>query len=559
LRVGALDRRGGLRPDRQKAPEKRHRLRPQRRRINRGRYTMRNSLLSTACVLCLVASPAFAEVLRWSSQGDIVTFDPYAHTESFTSSVLHHVYEPLVRRGLDLSIEPALATSWEAVEPARWRFTLREGVTFHNGNPLTADDVVASVERLLHPDARARGNLSTVTGIEKVDDMTVDFLLNGPYPLLLNDLSGVFIMDREWMEANDALTPGNITTGVTSYASTNANGTGPFSLESYAPDVGTILKTNPDWWDTAQHNLDGIEFRPITSDATRVAALLSGELDMIAPVPLQDIDRISASSDFKVIQEPALRLIFLGFNYRDELHAMPGQPNPLKDENVRKALWHAVDLDAIQSRIMRGKSRTVGILVAPPVTGYDANIDVPLAYDPALAQQMLADAGYPDGFSTKLDCPNDRYINDEQVCVAIKAMWERIGVTVDLNTESRSTYFPKVDKGETDIYMLGWATLPAMDGFSVLRAILATRDGSSGGNNANGLSDPRLDALNTAAAVEIDEPTRVDMLTEALKIARDKAYFLPIHQQPVAWAVRSGVDVPQFADEYVRLWFAKIE
>jgi peptide/nickel transport system substrate-binding protein len=330
-------------------------------------------------------------------------------------------------------------------------------------------------------------------------------------------------------------------------------------LDSYSPDVATIMSVNPNWWDTPQHNLTGIEFRPITSEATRVAALMSGELDMIAPVPLQDIDRISASGDFTVIQEPALRLIFLGFNYRDELHAMPGQPNPLKDENVRKALWHAVDLEAIRTRIMRGNSRTVGILVAPAVTGYSAEIDVPLPYDPDLAKSMLAEAGYADGFTTKLDCPNDRYINDEQVCVAIKAMWERIGVTVDLNTESRSTYFPKVDNGETDIYMLGWATLPAMDGFSVLRAILATRDGTSGGNNANGLSDARIDELNVAAAVELDEPKRQAMLTEALQIAHDKAYFLPIHQQPVAWAVRSGVEVPQFADEYVRLWFANIE
>jgi peptide/nickel transport system substrate-binding protein len=522
---------------------------------------MKNILTVTtaALALSLGAGTASAEVLRWSSQGDIVTFDPYAHTESFTSSVLHHVYEPLVRRARDLSIEPALATSWEVIAPNRWRFALREGVTFHNGNPFTADDVVASLNRLLDENARARGNVSTVTAVEKVDEMTVDFVLDGPYPLLLNDLSGVFIMDEEWMAANDALMPGNISTGVTSYASTNANGTGPFVLESYSPDVATIMTANPNWWDTPEHNLDGIEFRPITSDATRVAALLSGELDMIAPVPLQDIDRIDASDDFSVIQEPALRLIFLGFNYRDELHAMPGEPNPLKDENVRKALWHAVNLDAIQSRIMRGNSRNVGILVAPPVTGYSADIDVPLTFDPELAQSMLADAGYPDGFSTKLDCPNDRYINDEQICVAIKAMWERIGLTVDLNTESRSTYFGKVDRGEADIYMLGWATLPAMDGFSVLRAILATRDGSSGGNNPNGLSDARIDELNAAAAVEIDEPTRQAMLTEALQIAHDKAYFLPIHQQPVAWAVRTGLDVPQFADEYVRLWFANIE
>ena len=284
--------------------------------------------VSGLVIAATLAGGASAEVLRWSSQGDIVTFDPYAHTESFTSSVLHHVYEPLVRRAKSLEIEPALATEWEVVEPTRWRFTLRDGVTFHNGNPFTADDVVASFERLMHPDARARGNVSGVVSVEKVDDRTVDFVLDGPYPLLLNDLSGVFIMDREWLEEHDALEPGNITTGTTSHASTHANGTGPFVLESYRPDVATVMGVNEGWWDEPEHNLSGIEFRPITSDATRVAALMSGELDMIAPVPLQDIERLKAAGGFEVVEEPALRLIFLGFNYRDELHAMPGEPEP---------------------------------------------------------------------------------------------------------------------------------------------------------------------------------------------------------------------------------------
>lgn len=520
-----------------------------------NRYTR---LSVTALVCALSATTASAEVLRWSSQGDIVTFDPFAHTESFTSAVLDHVYEPLVRRNRDLELEPGLATSWEIIDPTRWRFKLREGVTFHNGNPFNADDVVASVERITHPDARARGRASAIVGVEKVDDMTVDFVLDGPYPLLLNDLNGVSMMDKEWLEEHDALMPGNITTGVTSYASTHANGTGPFMLESYSPDVGTVLKTNDNWWDEAEHNLTGIEFRPITSDATRVAALLSGELDMIAPVPLQDINRLEAADGFEVKQEPALRLIFLGYNYRPELHAMPGEENPMLDERVRKAMWHAIDHAAIQKKIMRGNSRTTGIMVAPPVTGYSAEIDVPYEYDPEKAKALMAEAGYGDGFSTKLNCPNDRYINDEQICVAIKAMWERVGIEVDLATESRSTYFPKVDKGETDMYLLGWANLPQMDGFSTLRALLATRDGNSGGNNPNGLSDARIDELDQAAATELDEPKRQAMLTEALKITHDKAYYMPLHQQPVAMALRTGVDVPQFPDEYIRLWFAQI-
>lgn len=512
-----------------------------------------------AAGLVSLAAPTEAKTLRWSSQGDIATMDPYAHTESFTSNMHHHVYDPLVRRNRKLEIEPALATSWSVVAPDRWRFVLRQGVKFHNGNAFTADDVVASVTRLLDPAARARGNLANVLKAEKVDDFTVDFVLKGPYPLLLNDLSGIFIMDKEWLEANNAVKPGNITTGVTTFASTNANGTGPFKLESYQPDNRTVMVVNEAWWDKPEHNLTRIEFRPIKSDATRVAALLSGEIDMMAPAPLQDLGRIGAAQGYKVVEEPSLRLIFLGLNWRPELLASPGQKNPLLDIKVRQALWHAVDLDTIQRRVMRGKSRNVGTLVAPPVPGYSAALDTPLKHDPDLAKKLLTEAGYPNGFKVGLACSNDRYIADEQTCVAIAAMWTRIGVQVDLKTESRATYFPRVDRGETDIYMLGWATLPPMDAYSVLSAILASRKDTFGGNNPNGLVNARLDELARSAGVELDEGKRRAMLTEALKIARDEAMFIPLHQQPVAWAMKGNVELPQFPDEYVRLWFAQVK
>ncbi|MGL4495980.1 MAG: ABC transporter substrate-binding protein [Beijerinckiaceae bacterium] len=506
-----------------------------------------------------LSAPLEAKTLKWSSQGDIATLDPYAHTESFTSNVQHHIYDPLVRRNRKLEIEPALATSWKIIEPTRWRFTLRQGVKFHNGNGFNADDVVASITRLLDPAARARGNLANVERAEKVDDNTVDFILKGPYPLLLNDLTGIFIMDKEWLEANNALKPGNTTTGVTTFASTNANGTGPFKLDSYRPDVGTNLLVNENWWDKAEHNLTRIEFKPIKSDATRVAALLSGEIDMMAPAPLQDLQRISGAG-LKVVEEPSLRVIFLGLNMRPELLAMPGQKNPMLDKRVRQAMAQSIDLDTIQKRIMRGKSRNIAAMVAPPVPGYDAAIDVLPKFSPDDAKKMLADAGFPNGFKTKLDCPNDRYIADEQICVAIAAMWKRVGIDVDLKTETRATYFPRQDKGETDVYMLGWATLPPMDGYSVLSAIFASRKPGTafGGNNPNGLSDPRFDDLAAKAGVELDEPKRRAMLTESFRIARDEMYFIPLHQQPVAWAMKSSIDVPQFPDEYVRLWFAKV-
>jgi peptide/nickel transport system substrate-binding protein len=509
----------------------------------------------------ILIAGAEAKTLRWAFSGDVATLDPYAHAESFTSNFLHHIYDPLVRRSKTLEIEPALATSWETIEPSVVRFKLRQGVKFHNGNPFNADDVIASTQRLLHPDARARGNLATVQAIRKVDDLTVDFVLKGPYPLLLNDLTGIFIMDKEWLEANNAVQPGNIATRKTTYASTNANGTGPFRLESYQADSKTVLTANPDWWDKAEHNLTRIEFRPVKSDATRVAALFSSEIDLMFPAPLQDLQRITSTQGFQVIEEPSLRVIFLGLNHSDpELRAAPGLgKNPMKDLKVRQALWHAIDLDAIQKRIMRGKSRNTGTLVAPPVPGYDPANDQVLPFDPKKAKELLAEAGYPKGFKTGLDCPNDRYVADEAICVAIASMWAQVGVETDLVIQSKTTYFPKVDRSETDAYMLGWSTLPPMDGSSVLSALLASRKDNYGGNNPNGYFNETIEQLTRQSAVELDEHKRRGMLKEALKIARNDVAYIPLHAQPVAWAARKGVSVKQYPDEFLRLWWDRVE
>ncbi|CAH1667257.1 ABC transporter substrate-binding protein [Hyphomicrobiales bacterium] len=520
---------------------------------------MKRGLMALAGAFAvLMAQAADAQTLRWSAPGDVVSFDPNAQLDSFTQNIQLMVYDTLVRRNRKLEIEPGLAASWQVVEPTRWRFKLRPGVKFHDGEAFTADDVVTTVMRTIDPDSRNKGNLATVVKAEKVDDMTVDLVLSGPYPLLLNDLTGIFVMSKGWLEKNNALKPGNTSTGVTTFASTHANGTGPFKLESYAPDSKTVMTVNEGWWDKPEHNLKRIEFRPIKSDATRVAALLSGEIDMISSLPLQDVPRVSGTQGFKVVEDPSLRLIFLGFNWKSELYADPGKKNPLLDPKVRQALWHAVDLDAIQKRIMRGKSRNTGTMVAPPVPGYVAEIDKPLAFDLAQSKKLLTEAGYPNGFKTGLTCTNDRYIADEQLCLAIAGMWTKAGIQVDVKTESKATYFPRQDRGELDVWMLGWATLPQMDGFSVLSGIFASRKDGFGGSNAGGMVVPALDDLARKTAVELDETKRRALMGEAFKIAKDQALFIPLHQQPLAWAMKTNVDMPQFPDEYVRPWFAKV-
>ena len=510
-------------------------------------------------VACLGATMATAKTLRMSDSTDIAAMDPHSMTESNTIGFLHHVYEPLVRYNDQLKVEPALAASWEVVDPLRWRFKLREGVTFHNGNPFTADDVVASIMRAIDPASPVKSNLPAVKVAEKVDDLTVDLVLNGTDPILLNYLTNIYILDKEWMAEHDALAPADVRKGKENYAVANSNGTGPFMLESRQPDAKTILTVNPNWWDTPKHNLTKIEFSPISSDATRIAALLSGELDFVFPAPLQDIERINRADGVSVITGPELRTIMLGFNYNDKLHDSNIQDkNPLQDLNVRRALALAINVDLIQEKVMRGMSRNAGILVAPPVPGYDADLDKRTPSDLDAAKQLLADAGYPDGFEVGFDCPNDRYVNDEEICQAITAMWARLGVKANLTAQTKSKHFEKVLAGGSDIYMVGWATLPMLDTYSVLSALLHTPSDRMGAWNPGGYSNAELDKITGAVAVELDQEKRTAMMTKALGIAKEDEAIIPLHQQPLVWAVRDGVSMKVTPDNKPRLWYVNI-
>ena len=469
-------------------------------------------------------------------------------------------FEGLVRYNDELTVEPALAESWEFVEPTRVRFRLREGVTFHNGNSFNADDVVASIMRAADDASPVKSNLPGVASIEKVDDLTVDLVLKGTDPIVLNYLTNIYILDKEWMGEHDALMPSDVRAGKENFAVSNSNGTGPFMLESRQPEAKTVLVVNPNWWDTPKHNLTRIEFSPIASDATRIAALLSGELDFITPAPLQDIDRINRSEGVSVIEGPELRTIMLGFNHGDKLHnSNLTDANPLRDLRVRQALNLAIDMELIQKKVMRGKSRNAGLLVAPPVPGYDAALDERVPADPEKAKALLAEAGYPEGFEVGFDCPNDRYVNDEEICQAVTAMWARIGFKAALNTQTKSKHFEKVLAGSSDIYMVGWATLPMLDSYSVLSALLHTRGDRMGAWNPGGYSNPKIDELTDMAAVELDQTKRTAMMSEALGLAKDNVALISLHQQPLAWAVRDGVHLRVTADNKPRLWYATID
>ncbi|TQE99309.1 MAG: ABC transporter substrate-binding protein [Spiribacter salinus] len=520
--------------------------------------TLRQLLFITAASGALALPAQAQNVLDWGANRDVGSLDPYSYGDSFTINVLNHVYEGLVRYDRDLVIEPALATSWEILDDqVTWRFTLREDVTFHNGNAFTAEDVQASLERVSHETSPLKGNLPAYVSSEVVDDYTIDITLNGTYPLLLNDLTNIHIFDRDWLVENNAELPTDIGEGVEGFATYNANGTGPFIVESRQPEAQTVFTVNSDWWDEPQHNLDGFVLRPVSSPATRVAALLSGEIDFTNDAPVQDLPRLEAATEVNVLESVDLRTVMVAFPFRETLAS--GEDNPFADRAVREALYKAIDLDLLHDRIMRGKSRIAGAVVAPPIPGYSEDLDTFPEYDLDGAKALLAEAGVPEGLSFEFTCMSDRLVNEEQICQALASMWSRLGLSPQLDVAPRAVQTPKLTGGQADLYILGWATLPMLDSYSPLLQIFHSQEGNSGVFNWGDWSFPDLDALVEAAGSELDLETRLQLQNDAMQIIKDEHIVIPLHQQPMAWAATPAVtEMPLFPDNKPRLWFARM-
>ena len=500
----------------------------------------------------VVVLPVGAKTLRWASQGDILTFDPMAQNESLNNTFSDYVYEALVRYDKQFVPEPALATSWSRISPSHWRFVLRKNVKFHDGAPMTADDVVFSFERVLKPSSNMKVYAQGVKEVKKVDDATVDIITDGPNPVLLRGLVDVKIMNRAWATKNNVVNPQNYAQKEESYAARNTNGTGPFMLKSREADVRTVLVVNPNYWDKLEGNLTEIVYTPIKSNATRAAALQSNEVDLVLDPPTQDIPRLRQNSAIKIADGTETRIIFFGFDqWRDESpYTNVKGKNPFKDKRVRQALYQAIDVEAIRRATMRGLAVPTGSMIAPQVNGYFAELAKRLPYDAAAAKKLLVDAGYPNGFEVTLDCPNDRYINDEEICQAVTAMWSKIGMSVKLNAMPRATYFQKIQKFDTSFYLLGWATA-TFDGLYTLQSLIRSVDpkgGADGNFNLGKYSNPKADALIDQVKTEIDDNKRNQMMRDAQRIHSDDVGHIPLHQQVIPWAMRSNVSVFHRAD-----------
>lgn len=516
-----------------------------------------------AILLSTAVTAASAETIRWARAGDALTLDPQAQNEGPTSALLHQIMEPLIMRDMTGAVVPALATEWGPSEenPNVWVFKLREGVTYHDGAEFDAEDVVFSLNRAMTPDSDYKELLASVKEVRAADKYTVEIETNGPNPIMPNNLTNMFIMDKGWAEANNAVKVQDYEGGEDTFAAKNANGTGPYKLVSREPDVKTVLTINENYWGKDEFPMEVTEiiYTPIQNAATRVAALLSGEVDFIQDVPVQDLGRVAEADGLKVITAPQNRVIFFGMNMGDadlKNDNVEGK-NPLSDVRVRRAMSMAINRDAIQQVVMRGQSQPAGMISPPFVNGWDAEMDASSKTDVEGAKALMAEADFGDGFSIQLDCPNDRYINDEAICQAAVGMLAQIGITVNLDAKPKAQHFPLINNLETDFYMLGWG-VPTYDSEYIFNFLAHTKGEKYGSWNGTRYSNPDLDAKIEALASETDLDARNASIAEIWKVVQDEQLYIPIHHQVLNWGMKDGVETIVAPDDAAKFKYFRM-
>ena len=507
---------------------------------------LRNVLLAATATAALAAS-ANAETLRWARAGDSLTMDPHAQNEGPTSTLIHQIIEPLVVRDMTGQIVPVLATEWGPSEtnPNVWEFKLREGVTFHDGAEFDSEDVVFSLNRAMTPDSDYKELLASVVEVRATGKYSIEIETDGPNPIMVSNLTNMKIMDKDWAEANNAVKVQDVEGGEDTFAAKNTNGTGPYMMVSREPDVKTVLQAYDGYWGKDEFPLafDEVIYTPIQNPATRVAALLSGEVDFIQDVPVQDLQRVSSADGLKVVTAPQNRVIFFGMNVGDAdltLDSVDGK-NPFADRRVREAMKIALNRDAIQKVVMRGQSQPAGVIMPPFVNGWTAELDAVPATDIAAAKALMEEAGYGEGFSIQLDCPNDRYINDEAICQAAVGMMAQIGITVNLDAKPKAQHFPLLSNLETDFYMLGWG-VPTFDSEYIFNFLIHGRSEKYGSWNATRYDNSELNSKIVSLASETDLDERNKMIGEIWEVVQDEILYIPIHHQVLNWGMASKVD-----------------
>jgi peptide/nickel transport system substrate-binding protein len=428
----------------------------------------------------------------------------------------------LQRKGSDGTLAPALAERWERLDALSWKFYLRKGVKFHDGNPFDAADVKFSFERLSNPEVSEFLNTGkSIDTIEVIDDYTVVIKTKQPIPWFANNMHQIFIMDKESTEARD---PGDVMV--------KPIGTGAYKLEEWVKGSYVRMVANEDYWEGAPP-IKKVEIRPITESSTRFAALVSGQVDIVTGVPVELFDKVKGNPKLEIVSRPARRSIFLALGNK------PG--SPMADIRVRKAMFMAINEGEIIEKIMRGHAAFAAQVPDPPTIGYNADIKR-LPYDPGMAKKLLKEAGYEKGFEVTLTGPNDRYIQDAKIAEAVARYLAKVGIKAKLDVKPKSIFFPEVSAGKLEFYLIGW-----FDGtFDMGRTyykIAHSRDEKRGFGELNGtnFSDPEIDKLLESTADIIDVAEREKVLQKLNKMAMvDKIVWIPLHYQVDLYAIQKG-------------------
>ena len=519
------------------------------------------ALLRLVLSLCLLAGAAAqATSVRIATAFDPQTMDPHALALLYHSRIVSQVYESLVGRDEQFRVEPALALSWQPTAPTAWRFRLRPGVVFHDGTPFTADDAVFSIERAMTPPSQRAFQLKGVSTVRKLDALTIEIQLGQPDAVLPEKLQSVAMMSRAWSERNAVAKAQDVNAKQETYATRNANGTGPMRLERYEPDVRTLLRRHDGWWGWSEKrsgNLQQATWVTIKPDAARLAALGSGDVDIVLDPPYPDIARLKADPALTLLQTADIGQQYLAFDQaRDELqYADVKGRNPFKDLRVRKAVYHAINVPLIIDKVLRGQAVPTGAFLSPLVDGSPAEPDPRLPYDPARSRLLLGEAGYPNGFSVTLDCVNVAW--RENVCQAVAAMLTQVGIRTTLRTSAANQFFPRFSQGGTSFAEFGWSAGP--DAWNTLNALFRSYDRNGQGSfNAGRYSNPKLDSLIESVRIEPDATRRRALVSTALKLVGDDLPCIPLYRRTLSWAMAKKITAVQWPNDSIELRWVRV-
>jgi peptide/nickel transport system substrate-binding protein len=526
--------------------------------------TLTQAALVLAASALLALAPATARTLRLASAFDPNSLDPHALALLYQTRVVTQIYEGLVNRDREFRLEPSLALSWQPVGPATWRFKLRPGARFHDGTPFTADDAVFSIQRALARTSQRAIQLRGVTGARKVDDLTLDVLLATPDAVLPEKLWLIAMMSKAWAEKHGVVLPQDYNGRQETFAVRNANGTGPYRLRSYDPDRRAVLARNEAWWGwktaaaEARANVAEAVYTVIQSDATRLAALASGEVDFVIDPPFQDIARLRNDRRLKLSETSDIGTQYMGFDQARP--ALDGSDirdrNPFKDLRVRRAVYRAIDIDTLIAKVLRGQAKPAGSHLSALVDGHLPELEQRPPYDPAAARRLLAEAGYADGFAVTLDCVNVTF--RAAVCQAIASMLAQVNIRVTFQPSPSAIFFPKLTQATASFFEFGWT--PSTDPWTMLNATVRTFDGAgSGAFNGGRYSNPKLDALIDAIRTEPDLARRRALTGDALRLMHADLPLLPLYRRTLTWAMRPNVHVAPLPNDVLELRWVRID